>query len=214
MPRQYIVTPQIDGDLRVGTEGDGLQAYIGKVAESGPHRKVFFGGSREFVSLIIGKRGSGKSHTLGTILESLATQKNNTSISEHKQRRAVLLLDPMGNFWTTALPVSPNGTEKVRMQYNSLDGWNCGPEEMNVKVYLPAGFKTDNDPDFIEEFRVRISDFNDADLADLLGINLFKDAQGALLSEAFITVTEEGWNDGAVNRAPKPNFSIIFDEIF
>ena len=208
MPRQYIVAPQIAGDLMIGTEGDGLRAYIGRLAESGPSRRLYFGGSGEFVSLIIGKRGSGKSHTLGTIIESFATQENNTSISEHKQRRATLLLDPMGNFWTTAYQVSSQGPKKVRSQYSSLDGWNCGPEEVNVKVYLPAGFKTANDPDFIKEFRVRLSDLDAADLADLLGINLFKDAQGAALSEAFITITEEGWNDGAQHRAPKPDYSI------
>ena len=54
MPRQYIVAPQIAGDLMIGTEGDGLRAYIGRLAESGPSRRLYFGGSGEFVSLIIG----------------------------------------------------------------------------------------------------------------------------------------------------------------
>ena len=209
MPRQFIVHPQITGDLTIGTDGEGVRAYIGKLAESGPARRVTFGGGREFVSLIIGKRGSGKSHTLGTIVESLATQDDQTSISDHGgSRRGVLLLDPMGNFWTTAHNVSASGTEKVRSQFASLDGWNCRPEEMNVKVFLPAGFKTDNDPEFIQEFRVRMSDLDAADLADLLGINLMKDAQGAVLSEAFVAVTEEGWNDSTGRRAPVSDYSI------
>src|SRR5262245_45613406 len=127
MPRQFIVNPPIRGDLSVGTEGDQLKAYLGHVAEAGPLRKVHFSGSREFVSLIIGKRGSGKSHTLGTIVESLATAKDRTSISDHKSRRAVLLLDPMGNFWTTAHNVAADGPQKVREQFASLDGWNCHP---------------------------------------------------------------------------------------
>lgn len=207
MTRQYIVHPQISGDLHVGTEGDQLCAYIGRLAEAGPLRKVYFGGSREFVSLIIGKRGSGKSHTLGTIVESLATARDKTSISDHKGRRAVLLLDPMGNFWTTAHKVAADGPAKVREQFASLDGWNCGPEEVRVSVYLPAGFKTANDPDFVREFRVRLPDLNAADLADLLGIDLMREPQGAALGEAFFAVTEDGWNDDTRHRAPTRDYS-------
>src|SRR5689334_15106163 len=101
MPRQYIVDPQIVGDVHIGTEGNQFSVYLGRLAETGPSRKLFFGGSQEFVTLIIGKRGSGKSHTLGAILEALSTKDDVTSISDHKGRRAMLLLDPMGNFWTT-----------------------------------------------------------------------------------------------------------------
>src|SRR4051794_5162199 len=125
MPRQFIVNPPFRGDLYVGSDGDQLKAYVGQVAEAGGPRKVYLSGSREFVSLIIGKRGSGKSHTLGTIVESLATVSDKTSICDHKARRAVLLLDPMGNFWTTAHSVSADGPAKVREQFNALDGWNC-----------------------------------------------------------------------------------------
>lgn len=208
MARQYIVKPQLRGDLKVGTEGDQLKAFIGHVAESGPLRRVFFGGSKEFVSLIIGKRGSGKSHTLGTIVEGLATAKDRTSISDHKVRRAVLLLDPMGNFWTTAHSVSPDGPLKVKEQYHSLDGWNCGPEEMRVSVYLPAGFRTPNDPDLIRDFTVRMADLNAADVADLIGVNLLKDPQGAVLSEAFAAVIEDGWQGDTKFHQPKPEYAI------
>lgn len=208
MPRQYIVNPPFRGDLHVGTDGDQLSCYIGQVAESGPLRRVWFSGSREFVSLIIGKRGSGKSHTLGAIVESLATAKDKTSVCEHKARRAVLLLDPMGNFWTTAHSVSADGPRKVREQFASLDGWNCGPEEMHVRVYLPAGFRTPNDPELIKDFTVRVADLDAADLADLIGVNLLKDPQGAALGEAYAAVTEEGWQDNARRHQPKADYSI------
>lgn len=196
MPRQYIVTPQITGDVHVGTEGDNTEVYIGQVAETGGLRKVYFGGSHEFVVLIVGKRGSGKSHTLGTILESLATRGQMTSISNLRTRPAALLLDPMGNFWTTAHLVSNDGPEKVRKQWASLDGWNCKPEEVDVAIWLPAGLKTANDPENVQEFRIRTCDLDAADVADLIGVNLLKDAQGAALMEAFVAVTQEGWSDG------------------
>jgi hypothetical protein len=207
MPRQYVVAPQFSGDVFVGTDGDDTKIYLGQVAETGVPRRVYFGGSQEFVVMIIGKRGSGKSHTLGTILESLATREQNTSISNLRTRRAALLLDPMGNFWTTAHLVSREGPEKVRKQWASLDGWNCKPEEVDVAIWLPAGFKTANDPDGVQEFRIRISDLDAADVADLIGINLMKDAQGAALAETFIAVTQEGWSDGGPFKPPKPDYT-------
>jgi uncharacterized protein len=207
MPRHYVVDPQIAGDVSVGTDGTETQVYLGQLAETGPVRKLYFGGSQEFVVLITGKRGSGKSHTLGAIVESLATREDQTSISRLSARRACLLLDPMGNFWTTAHLVEKDGTEKVRKQWASLDGWNCTPEAVDVSIWLPAGFKTENDPDNVQEFRIRTADLDAADLADLIGINLMKDAQGAALSEAFVAVTAEGWSDGGKFRPAKRDYT-------
>ena len=129
MPKLFIVKPRISDDITIGTEGNLSRLYIGKLAENGPSRKIQFGASREFVALIVGKRGSGKSYTLGALVESLATREDETSISFHRKRYATLLLDPMGNYWTTLHQVRSNGPEKVRRQFSSLDGWDCGESE-------------------------------------------------------------------------------------
>lgn len=206
MTKQFIIDPPLLSDVRVGTEGDGTEVYLGRVAETGKARKVFFSGSQEFVTLIIGKRGSGKSHTLGTLVEGLATRKAETSISSHKFRRAVLLLDPMGNFWTTAHAVRSNGPEKVRAQFESLEGWRCKPEDVDVDVWLPAGYEREHDPKGVRPFQIRVSDLDEADLADLVGVNLMRDAQGAALAEAYAAVVEEGWRDGKQQHPAKTNY--------
>ena len=83
------------------------------MAEFGGARRVFFDASKEFVSLIIGKRGSGKSFCLGSLLEGLRTANPETSISRiAKPHRGVLLLDPMGNFWTSLFPVRGDSTPR------------------------------------------------------------------------------------------------------
>lgn len=207
MPRQFIVDPQIKGDLHFGTEGDGMSIHLGRVAETGPARRIWFSGSKEFVGLIIGKRGSGKSYTLGTLIEGLATKEDKTSIAVHKKRHATLLLDPMGNFWTMLHPVRKDGPDRVKQQWEALKEWDCKPEDVNVSVWLPAGFKTDLEPSAIVEYRVRISDLDAADLADLVGINLLRDAQGAALLEAFEAVTQEGWSDSAGTHPANPNYT-------
>jgi len=188
MARQFIVEPVIHGDVSVGTEGTGTRLLLGRLAETGGLRKVQFQAGKEFVVLLNGKRGSGKSHTLGVMVEGLCTTANTTSIGDNSDRRAVLLLDPMGNFWTTEHLARPDGPARVRQQYEMLDGWQVKPEPLNVRIWLPAGFKNENHPPTVREFSIRIGDLDVADLADLLGVNLMRDPQGAALSEAFEAV--------------------------
>jgi hypothetical protein len=188
MPRQFIIDPLIHGDVAVGTEGSSTKLLLGRLAETGGPRKVFFQAGKEFVVLLNGKRGSGKSHTLGVMMEGLCTEQDTTTISGHDTRRAVLLLDPMGNFWTTEHLARADGPDRVRTQFEMLDGWQIKPEPLNVKIWLPAGFKTANHPPTVREFRIRVSDLDPADLADLLGLNLMRDPQGAALSEAYEAV--------------------------
>ena len=98
-PKTFIVDPALPNcDVTVGSEGNQSVVYLGQVAEFGGARRVFFDASKEFVSLIIGKRGSGKSFCLGSLLEGLCTANPETSISRIAKHRGVLLLDPMGNF--------------------------------------------------------------------------------------------------------------------
>ncbi len=111
--KNYIVEPQLPNSrVFVGTEGGQTEVYIGQVAEFGGSRRVCFDATKEFVSLIIGKRGSGKSFCLGSLLEGLCTVADET-VSRIRTRRGVLLLDPMGNFWPSLFPVRGDGTPRV-----------------------------------------------------------------------------------------------------
>lgn len=209
-PKNYIVEPQLPASkVWVGTEGGQTEVYLGQVAEFGPPRKVYFDASKEFVSLIIGKRGSGKSFCLGSMLEALCTTNPETSISRIKRRRGVLLLDPMGNFWTSMFPVRGDGTPRVREQWQMFEGWGVNTEDVNVVVWIPAGFKRPTDHPSISEFHVDVADLDAADWADILGTNLMREPQGILLGEAVEAVRDEGWTDmHGRKRAPKPGYAL------
>ncbi len=209
MARQFIVSPSFENDVEVGPDGVVNRISFGRLAERGPLRRVYFRAGREFVALILGKRGSGKSYTLGVLLEGLATTENKSSLSSLTTRPGVLLLDPMMNFWPFKIPVSSDGPEKVKQQFGLLDGWDCKPEDSNVELWLPKGFKNDFDYPGIKEFSIRTSDLDAQDWADIAGVNLIRDPQGMLLAEALDMVTTTGWIDETGrNFAPKPNFEL------
>lgn len=209
MPRQFIVTPQYENEVEVGPDGLFNRLLVGRLAERGPQRKVYFRAGREFVALILGKRGSGKSYTLGVILEGFATKENTSSLSSLTTRPGVLLLDPMMNFWPFIIPVAGDGPEKVRRQFNLLDGWDCKPEDSNVELWLPQGFKTEFDYPVIKDFSIRTSDLDPQDWADIAGVNLIRDPQGMLLAEALDMLTTTGWIDESGRTfPPKPSFEL------
>ncbi|MDD5332010.1 MAG: ATP-binding protein [Candidatus Nanoarchaeia archaeon] len=79
------------------------------------------------VVLVSGKRGSGKSFTLGVIAEEISNLPK-----EVKERLSVLIFDTMGIFWTMKYP---NQKEE-----DLLKKWEIAPKELNVDIYTPKGY--------------------------------------------------------------------------
>ena len=76
--------------------------------------------------LICGKRGYGKSYTMGTLVEELARQSPPVS-----DNLASIIVDSMGIFWTLAYP---NSKEK-----KMLLNWNLESAALDIQVFVPNG---------------------------------------------------------------------------
>ncbi len=87
---------------------------------------VFLDVSRSHVMLVAGKRGSGKSHTLGVVAEEISSLDNEAS-----KNIASLIFDTMGIFWTMKFE-----NEKDK---NLLSSWKLKPKKIPVKVFAPVG---------------------------------------------------------------------------
>lgn len=112
-------------------EGKGL-AYIGKgFVKMGPYtslsNKIFMDVVRSHVVLVAGKRGSGKSYTLGVLAEELSNLPKDVS-----QNIASLIFDTMGIYWTMKYP-----NEKDK---ELLHEWGLKPKNLPIKVFVPYGF--------------------------------------------------------------------------
>jgi len=110
--------------------GRGL-IFLGKgYVKMGQHtslsNKILMDVARSHVILVAGKRGSGKSYTLGVIAEELSNLPKETS-----QNIASLIFDTMGIYWTMKFE-----NEKDK---DLLYEWGLRTKNLPVKIFVPSG---------------------------------------------------------------------------
>ena len=82
---------------------------------------------RSHVIYVAGKRGSGKSYSIGVIAEGMSLLPKKVS-----KNIACIILDTMGIFWTMKYE-----NEK---DLELLNEWKLNPKKVNVKIYTPQGY--------------------------------------------------------------------------
>jgi len=92
--------------------------------------KVLLDVSKPHVVLIAGKRGSGKSTSLGVISEEMANLPENIL-----NNLSILIFDTLGIFWTSKY----ENTQDEEL----LKKWNLKPNKLNVTIFTPEGFYKD-----------------------------------------------------------------------
>lgn len=184
--------------------------YLGRLAEAGPLTDVRFDTSMAHVIGLFGKRGSGKSYTLGTLLEGLCAREVSTTISENPRTQAILLFDTLGIFqWVNIALNEKSPKETIQQQFAVRRGWNIKSEPLDVAIWIPKGSASDTTPASHKEFTIRCSDFAAEDWGYLLGLNVYQDRMGQLLNDAFIKVALEGWHDGEHAHKATPAYSLL-----
>jgi len=113
------------------------------------------------VVFVCGKRGGGKSYTMGVIAEGIAALPPDV-----RSRLAVVILDTMGIYWTMKFP---NHQDEILLQ-----NWNLNGKGLDVTIFTPTGFydqyKKDGIPtDF--PFAVKPSELTSADWFTTFDLN-------------------------------------------
>lgn len=119
------------GDSDKKAFGDKGLIYLGKgYVKMGRYtslsNRILMDVARSHVILVAGKRGSGKSYTLGVIAEEISNLP-----SEVSQNIASLIFDTMGIYWTMKFE-----NEKDR---TLLQDWNLKAKSLPVKIFVPFG---------------------------------------------------------------------------
>ncbi len=131
--------------------------------------KVLFDAEFPHIVFVCGKRGSGKSYTLGVIAEELAS--TDTGIG-------TIIIDPVGTFWSMKIK---NQSEK---DMEILSKWGFEPVGFdNINVLVPIGFYHDLIGIADGLFSITIGDMTAEDWCLVFDIDRFK-TQGLLIGEA------------------------------
>ena len=183
--------------------------YLGRLGEAGPLTDVRFDTEQAHVVALFGKRGSGKSYTLGTLLEGLCTSTPTSCIAENPRKSAILLFDTLGVFqWMSILLQDDSQKAVLKEQFALRRGWSIKPEPLDVSIWIPKGTRTPGTPPEHREFSINCSDFAAEDWGYLFGLDIYQDRMGQLLNDAFTKVTQEGWNDSQRRHQANPHYSL------
>jgi DNA helicase HerA-like ATPase len=142
---------------------------------------IFMDVARSHVVLVAGKRGSGKSYTLGTIAEEISNLP-----SEARKNIAPLIFDTMGIFWTMKYE---NEKEK-----ELLREWDLEPKKLPVRVFVPIG----HFDDYLQRgipvdapFALKVSEMAAEDWVLLFGLDMIHPVS-VLIQRVVYSFEEEG----------------------
>ncbi|MBN2112391.1 ATP-binding protein, partial [Candidatus Woesearchaeota archaeon] len=91
---------------------------------------IYMDVTRAHVVFVCGKRGGGKSYTMGVIAEGMSDLPK-----EIAEKLSIVMLDTMGIYWTMKYPNHKD--EEL------LKEWGLQGKGLDVKIYTPAGFYDD-----------------------------------------------------------------------
>lgn len=109
------------GLMRIG------KGYVKMGQYNSLSNNIYVDVSRSHVVLIAGKRGSGKSYTMGVLTEEMSNLE-----PEVAQNLASIIFDTMGIYWTMKY-----ANEKDK---DMLHEWGLKPTKLPVKIFVPFGY--------------------------------------------------------------------------
>jgi hypothetical protein len=184
------------GDIIVGDPAERKRdmLLLGHLAESGPRRKLWLDISGEQVVAVLGKRGTGKSYTLGTLVEGLGAGQGTTPIAVLQTPRASLIFDIMDIFWTTALPLVADGPAELVKQYQTMTRGGFATQNVDLDVWIPSGFENPGiDPPGVRPLFVRASDLEIDDWAAMFEVDIYGEPRGMLIADLITHVSTAGY---------------------
>jgi hypothetical protein len=194
---QWRVKPAISGStdgILVGPSGQGFQGdrlLLGRLAEAGSGRgpRIWLATDKEQVIAVVGKRGSGKSFTLGVVIEGLATRDTDTVIARQMRRRGLVVFDPLDVYWPSRFPVEDSGNPEAAQHFRIAKRDGFTGLSVDVEAWIPgAQFCRPADPDWFGTFQVAVPELGLDEWALLLNVNMLSEPVGQGCADALSLV--------------------------
>ncbi len=166
--KQYILgrkEKKLDGSLNIGR-------YYALDSSLGSNVNIDI--IHPHIVLICGKRGYGKSHTIGVFIEEIARLEKKV-----RESLGVVVFDTLGIFWTTQFP---NNAEA-----ENLNRWSQVPEGFDINLLVPKKFVEEykNKGIDADSFSIRVSELSPYHWCQLFGVKA-TDPLGIILTRTVL----------------------------
>ncbi len=141
---------------------------------------IYMDVSRSHVVFIVGKRGSGKSYSMGIIAEGVSDLPKEVS-----ENIAVIILDTMGIYWTMKYP----NLQEAEL----LEQWKMKPRGLNVNIFTPVGYYKDYKDKGIptdSPFAINPSELDSDDWLSTFGVSRTEEV-GVLIERVIFSLQEK-----------------------
>lgn len=179
-----IVIGRSESDKKeYGLEGTVLigKHYVKMGQTTSLSNKIYMDISRSHVVFVVGKRGSGKSYSMGVIAEGIEDVPEDV-----RKNISIIMLDTMGIYWTMKYP---NNKDK-----DLLDGWELEGKGLDVQIFTPTGYFNDYKDSGIPTdfpFSIKTSDLSSSDWCMTFGISM-TDPLGVIIERIIEELKESG----------------------
>ena len=168
---------------KYGTEGTIFlgKHYVKMGQTTSLSNKIYMDVTRSHVVFVCGKRGSGKSYTMGVVAEGMSDLP-----PEIRQNVAVVMLDTMGIYWTMKYA---NDKEADLLKEWGLDG-----KSLNVKIYKPVGYYKQYKEEGVptdEPFSIKPSELDPSDWCMTFNLDI-NSPEGVLIERIVQDLQEKG----------------------
>ncbi len=205
--RRFRVTPSAErGRSIVVGQPDSQSISLGRLSEVGPEKDFRLDIEREHVVAVVGKRGSGKTHTLGVLIESLGVLDSTGVIGSNTSDRAILVFDTLNLFQWIGVPLTSTEGSMSKAQLEKARSWNLPEMSVSPSFWHLAGSEAPQASS--APYRIKVSDMTPQDWGILMDVDTIGDPMGQLLAAAHDKVTRTGWSVLGRHSRPLTNHSV------
>lgn len=200
------VTSRGSKTVNVGNIEAPQHIMLGRLSEVGPGKNVCLDISKEHVIAIVGKRGSGKTHTLGVLIEGLALVDDTSVLGVNVGDRAILVFDTLNLFqWVGLNLESLQGKVSIE-QLNRVRSWKLPVLQTKANLWHLAGSKPATQGSLA--FQIQASEMTPQDWGLLMDVDIMMEPMGQLIVAAHNKVTRSGWRTPSKRKSAVSNYSI------
>jgi DNA helicase HerA-like ATPase len=184
-----------------GLEGTGIigRHLVGENEEAHMANPIYFDIAKPHVVGVFGKRGTGKSYSMGTLAEEI----QNADIADNL---STIIIDSMGIYWSMKRPNDRSA--------GMLERWDLKPKAFDAQIYIPEGKSADFEEQgmpYDDTFTLNAGELSAEDWAMAFDIEM-NSKMGILLERAISKLKEEFGDDYSLDHMTKAIKQFDFDE--